>query len=161
MLINMLGFNLVWFGLVYWGNCFIPIAIFLICVHLIKLSHFKYEMRLVLLVTVLGSSIDNILTFLYVFQFDNTHFTPLWLVVLWASFACTLCHSLRFLDNSRVMQLLIGGLVSPLSYIAGHKLGAVNFSYSMVMTYSLLAVIWAGLFYLFFSLKIFVNCKEK
>ena len=160
MLVNMLGFNLIWFGLVYWGNYFTPIALILMVIHLTKISTIKYEKRLVLMVTIIGSSVDSILTYLHIFEFENTHFTPIWLIVMWSCFACTLCHSLRFLVGSKIKQVLIGGLVSPLSYLAGNKIGAVNFTLSTSVTYCLLALIWAALFYLFYSLKSSLNCRE-
>lgn len=153
MLTNMLGFNLAWFGLIYWGNAFIPVAISMIAFHLIKLSHIKNEARLVLLITVIGSSIDSLLHFFMFFMFPDSTFMPFWLVILWACFACTVCHSLTFLSSSKVLQITIGAIFAPLSYIAGERLEAVSFGYPLLTTYLILAAIWGGLFILFFFLK--------
>jgi hypothetical protein len=40
-----------------------------------------------------------------------------------------------------------------MSYIAGYKFMAVDFGYSILITYSILALIWGGLFILFFYIK--------
>ena len=153
MLINMIGFNLVWFGLVYWGNYFTPVALIVIAVHLLLLSNIKKEARLVLLITVIGGSVDSLLHFFHFFSFPDVIFTPFWLFVLWGSFACTLCHSLSFLNGSRYLQILIGGGLAPLSYFAAERLGAVNIAPSLMSSYLVMAFIWSTLFIVFFSLK--------
>ncbi|MDN2662229.1 DUF2878 domain-containing protein [Psychromonas sp. 14N.309.X.WAT.B.A12] len=153
MLINMLGFNLIWFGLLYWGNIFIPVALTLLFIHFKFLSKIIKEIRLVLLVTVIGVSVDSFLHFIHFFTFPNANFTPFWLMVLWACFASTICHSLTFLSASKKSQLLIGGGFAPLSYLAGESFGVVVFAYSLPVTFSILAIIWGCLFLLFFYLK--------
>ena len=153
MLINIIGFNLSWFGLVYWGNNFIPFAFALLIAHLFFQSKNHKELLLILIISVIGISVDSLLQQLNVFVFFNPSHIPLWLAMLWASFAATICHSLRFLESSKLLQLAVGGLVSPLSYIAGYKFMAVDFGYSILITYLILALIWGGLFVLFFYLK--------
>ena len=153
MLINIIGFNLSWFGLVYWGNNFIPFTFALLIAHLFFQSKNHKELLLILIISVIGISVDSLLQQLNVFIFLEPSHIPLWLVMLWASFAATICHSLRFLESSKLLQLAVGGLVSPLSYIAGYKFMAVDFGYSILITYLILALIWAGLFVLFFYLK--------
>lgn len=153
MLINMLGFNLIWFGLLYWGNLFIPIALALLFVHLKFLSNIKKEGRLILLVTVIGISVDSFLHFVQFFDFPNSTFTPVWLMVLWACFAGTVCHSLTFLSRSKLTQLVVGGGFAPLSYLAAERFDVVQFTYTWPVSYLILAVTWGGLFLLFFYLK--------
>ena len=153
MLLNMLGFNLAWFGLIFFGNTFIPISLLMIVLHLSMFSNINNEMRLVILVTVIGVSVDSFLHFFGFFIFpDSTSMTP-WLVILWVCFACTICHSLTFLSPSVILQAVVGAIFSPLSYIAAQKIGAVNFGYSLLTTYITLALIWGGLFICFFYLK--------
>jgi hypothetical protein len=153
MLINIIGFNLSWFGLIYWGNNFIPFAFILIVAHLFFQSKNAKELILILLISAIGISVDSILQQLNVFIFPNAEHIPFWLMMLWTSFAATICHSLHFLAPSKLMQFILGGLISPLSYIAGHNLMAVEFGYSMQITYVSLALVWGGLFILFFYTK--------
>jgi len=153
MLINVIGFNLSWFGLVYWGDSFIPIAMLLLIAHLFYISKNHKELILIIIVCVIGLCVDSLLQQLNVFIFPESSHIPFWLMMLWASFAATICHSLRFLESSTLLQLVVGGGISPMSYIAGYKFMAVDFGYSMLITYSILALIWGGLFMLFFYLK--------
>jgi len=152
-LINIIGFNFVWFGLVYWGNTFIPISLFILAAHLYFKAKGFGELKLIAAITVTGILVDSLLQYFTVFIFVDSSHIPFWLVMLWACFGATLCHSLRFLAGSKLLQLLVGGLLSPLSYIAGYKFKAVDFSLSLYTTYGILAAIWALLFVLFFFLQ--------
>ena len=49
---------------------------------------------------------------------------PLWLAGLWAAFAMTLNHSLKWLKNHVVGAAILGALLGPMSYWAGARLGA-------------------------------------
>jgi hypothetical protein len=153
MLINLIGFNVSWFGLIYWGNNFIPIAFLLLVAHLFFQSKNYKELFLILVVSVIGISVDSLLQQLTLFIFLEPSHIPFWLMMLWASFAATICHSLNFLASSKMLQLVVGGLISPLSYIAGYKFMVVDFGYSMFITYVVLALVWGGLFILFYYLK--------
>lgn len=153
MLINIIGFNISWFGLVYWGNNFIPFAIVFLIAHLFFQSKNFNELILILLISVIGISVDSLLQKLNVFIFTEPAHIPFWLMMLWTSFSATICHSLCFLASSKLLQFFIGGLISPLSYIAGHKFMVVEFGFSVLITYSILAVLWGGLFILFFYVK--------
>jgi hypothetical protein len=153
MLINLIGFNVSWFGLIYWGNNFIPIAFLLLLAHLFFQSKNYKELFLILVVSVIGISVDSLLQQLTLFIFLEPSHIPFWLMMLWASFAATICHSLNFLASSKMLQLVVGGLISPLSYIAGYKFMVVDFGYSMFITYVVLALVWGGLFILFYYLK--------
>jgi hypothetical protein len=153
MLINAIGFNFSWFGLVYWGNNFIPFALTLLVFHLIFQSKNHKELILILLISVIGISVDSLLQQFNVFIFPEPSHVPFWLMMLWASFAASICHSLSFLASSKVLQFFLGGLISPLSYIAGNKFMVVEFGYSLLITYSILALLWGGLFILFYYVK--------
>lgn len=153
MLINLIGFNVSWFGLVYWGNNFIPIAFLLLLSHLFFQSKNYKELLLILVVSVIGISIDSLLQQIRFFIFLESSHIPFWLMMLWACFAATICHSLNFLASSKILQLAVGGLISPLSYLAGYKFMVVDFGYSILITYAVLALVWGGLFILFYCLK--------
>lgn len=159
-MINLIGFNVSWFGLVYWGNAFIPISLSLLLIHLYFYGRKNHELRLVLIITLLGVFVDSLLQYFTVFVFENNTHIPLWLITLWACFAATICHSLNFLSRHKALQLLVGGLLAPLSYIAGYKLNAVDFTLPISMTYLILSFIWAVLFICFYALKDTLVNKE-
>lgn len=152
MIYNFISFQLCWFGLVYWGDSFIPIAICLILTHLWRHAFIPQEVKLMLSVFTLGIALDSMLSLAGVFSFESPLLIPLWLCVLWGCFAATLLHSLKVLQRSIVMQAVAGAIFAPLSYIAGHQFNAVAFGYSTVTTYFILSIIWGPLLVLFFKL---------
>lgn len=153
MIINILGFQICWFGLVLFGNSFVPIAISLLVIHLIFLSKGENELLLVATIVCVGGLVDSLLALSAIFVFSSSLFIPLWLIVLWACFASTITHSLSFLKKWPLLQVVAGLFIAPLSYIAGNKLNVVEFSYSPLITYLMLGVIWSVLLLLFFRLE--------
>lgn len=149
-----MGFNVVWLGLVYWGNSFIPIAIAFLCSHLyINRSTASNELILIFSVAIVGICVDSILQFIGFFIFSEASHLPFWLMSLWLCFGTTLSHSLVFLSNSKFYQGLTGAVIAPLSYIAGQKFNAVNFGMNFLETYVLLSAIWCLLMISFFYIK--------
>ena len=51
---------------------------------------------------------------------------PLWILLLWAGLALTLNHSLAWLQSRLLLAAVLGGVSSPLSYLAAARLGAVT-----------------------------------
>tara|TARA_R110001583_G_scaffold68686_3_gene195293 strand:- start:16133 stop:16645 length:513 start_codon:yes stop_codon:yes gene_type:complete len=153
MLFNLIGFNISWFGLVFLGKTFIPFALFWLGLHLYFCKKPLAEFKLILSITLIGTLVDSTLLFLDVLQFHDRMIIPFWLITLWATFAATIAHSLKFLANSKILQFTIGFIFPPLSYIGGASLSAVEFGYNLLVTYFILASIWGGLIVLFFSLK--------
>ncbi|MEW6993302.1 DUF2878 domain-containing protein [Colwelliaceae bacterium MEBiC 14330] len=153
-LINLLGFDFLWFGLVFWGNIFTPCAILFLCLHFYFISNNRRrEFFLVTTVALIGIIVDSTLHLIGVFIFPETSIIPIWLVTLWLCFGATLCHSLNFLQHSKVLQCLVGAFLAPLSYLAGKQLNVVSFSLSNSQTFMVLAFIWGLLMLLFFTLK--------
>ncbi len=155
MLINLLGFNLSWFGLILSGNSFIPLSLFWLGLHLYWCNDLKAEVKLILVIVIIGIVVDTALSSAGVLIFKEQQFIPLWLITLWAAFAATIAHSLQFLSRLTLLQVLVGIIFPPLSYLGGASLSAVELGYSQVMTYLILALIWSVLLVLFFNLKEF------
>tara|TARA_B110000238_G_C16113805_1_gene433910 strand:- start:66 stop:554 length:489 start_codon:yes stop_codon:yes gene_type:complete len=158
-MINIISYNITWFGLIYWGNAFIPVVLLLLCAHVLFFIKTYKEIFFILVVSMIGIYIDSNLQHFGFFIFSQDTHIPFWLMFLWASFATTLSHSLRFLQASVWLQIL-AGLIAPLSYIAGHKFGAVNLGQSMTITYLVLSLIWVALFILLFKLRLFFVGKK-
>lgn len=172
MLINIIGFNLSWFGLVLLGNDFIPVTLCWLIYHVYQISRnkstqtqsslnlsWRAELSLIVLVTVTGILVDSALTLSGVFQFPDNQIIPLWLVMLWASFAATIAHSLQFLAKSKKLQLLIGFVFPPFSYLAGASFLSVELPYGPYITYFVLAPIWSILMLLFYQCWSFIKRK--
>ena len=158
MLFNLIGFNISWFGLILLGNTFIPFAILWLGLHMMYCKQRFPEIKLIITVTSIGILVDSILSFFDVLLFNEPLLTslvliPLWLITLWAVFAATIAHSLKFLAHSKKVQFMIGFIFPPISYIGGASLSSVYFGQSIWMTYFIFAPIWGGLLVLFFYLK--------
>lgn len=152
--LNALGFNACWLGLVVFGDRFIAIAIVWIALHLMMTANKRAELLFLLTVAALGITIDICLTLVQFFTFSAPSLIiPNWLIALWFCFAATLNVSLSFLNNSLIRQLLVGGLIAPLSYLAGAKLGAVELNLGSTFSYLVLATVWALLMPLFYALQ--------
>lgn len=150
---NLVGFNIAWFGLVFTGDMFIPVAMILFISQLWFFKATKNEIPLICLVASIGIGLDLTLVYFGVFIFPDTEGIPLWLLTLWLVFAGTIRHSLAFLENTKLLQLFVGAIFAPLSYIAGAKLSVVYFVPSLGVTYLMLASIWAPLMLVFFALS--------
>lgn len=153
MWVNLIGFNLIWLGLVAIGNSFIVVALLMLAAHLYWCANINIELCLIFIVSVIGTLVDSILTHYGVFDFAGVQPIPYWLMVLWLAFACTLSHGLRYLTGSVRLQFIIGSTLAPLSYIAGERLSAVSFGYSTLYSYFILAILWGPLMVLFYAIK--------
>ncbi|MCI2285842.1 DUF2878 domain-containing protein [Colwellia sp. MSW7] len=119
MLLNIVGFNIAWFGLVLIGDRFIPVVLLLLGLHLFYCKKRRAEFKLIVIVTFIGTMVDSTLFFFDVFLFNEYRFIPFWLIMLWAAFAATIAHSLKFLAGSKVIQFYVGYIFPPLSYLVG------------------------------------------
>lgn len=102
------------------------------------------ELRLVAIALVLGLVIDTTLTATGQVQFASSGTLPIapyWMLSLWAAFATTLNHSLRWLMRRPSVAALAGAVFGPLAYLAGEKLGALSLP-SPATALPMLAVSW-------------------
>jgi hypothetical protein len=109
----------------------------LLCCALLCCIHFKQSINRVQELCVstalilVGIVVDSSLQQFQIIDFYGWHFSilsPFWDWMIWLMFALTLRGSLAFLTKmSWVAQAFIGLVFSPLSYIAGAKLGAAHF----------------------------------
>lgn len=153
MWVNLIGFNLLWAGLVLLGDVFVVVAVLALFAHFNFCQNRQDEAKVILAVAVIGCTVDSLLTYFNVFIFPHA-LIPLWLVALWLCFAATIRHSLSFLASvSWYWQAMVGACFAPLSYFAGERLGAVAFSLPYITTFVLLSAIWALLMVLFFNLN--------
>ncbi len=154
-LFNLIAFQVCWVGLVVLKEQFIPYALIYLLVHLWLTRQQTAEWFVIVIIIALGSLVDTSLSWYRVFIFEpSSLFIPVWLVLLWACFATTLCHSLSFLSRSVIWQIA-AGCIAPLSYLMGQRLGAVEFGYSQLNTFAVLALIWSAIFVAFFQIRRF------
>ena len=97
-LVNAGLFQLGWFACVLGGNSlWLLLAAGALLVHLLFISRSLAEVRLVVVVCVLGSTVDSLLLNADVFAFKQPGIViPFWLMLLWALLAITLTHCLAW-----------------------------------------------------------------
>ena len=147
-LANALLFQIGWFACVLGGNSlWLLIAAGVLCVHLLWISSWQAEGKLLISVTLVGTLLDSALQALGVFGFDSGGpLIPLWLIVLWAVLATTLNHSLAWTAKPWWRASLLGAIGGPLSYCAGSQMAGVHLPFGVWPSLLLLGLIWAVLF---------------
>lgn len=149
---NALAFNGFWALACIGQDAALPFTIAALVILVLATPDLGKTSLLAARVATIGLLVDIVLTRSEIFVFSNHAFVPLWLVLLWFGFSTTLVRSLKFLNRHLLLAALFGAIGGPSSYFAGHRFGAVEFGYELIPTLLLLAVIWACLLPLFFTL---------
>lgn len=147
ILINMLGFNMIWALCILIGNAAIPVVSALLCLHLWFHPTPYSEARVVCIAAAVGYSIDFTLSLIGFYRFyDIQGVTPYWLIFLWLGFCCTLRQSLAFFSTKLPLAIALGGISGCTSYLTAARLGAVDFWLPTWQTGLILVAIWSMLF---------------
>lgn len=152
---NFILFQLGWFACVLGGAFRLAlagslIALAIIALHIWRAKAPKAEAILVLAAFAVGIVFESIMTLSGISQYADgvlIHgFAPYWMVLMWGLFATTLNVSMRWVKNMSLPVLaVLGAILAPLSYLAGHRLGAVLFS-DTTLALIVIAIGWAILF---------------
>lgn len=147
-LANAVLFQCGWFACVLGGDSlWLLVGLAVLGIHLLWISSWAQDGRLILGVTLLGTLVDTSLRTVGFFQFSEPGpLIPLWLVMLWALLATTLRHCLAWSTQSRWLAALLGAVGGPMSYFAGSQLAGVSFGYALWPSLVGLALLWALLF---------------
>ena len=62
----------------------------------------------------------------YAMPWPSTAFAPAWIMLLWLALALVINHSMALFKKRLLLAAALGGVGSPLSYLAGSRLGAVE-----------------------------------
>jgi hypothetical protein len=150
-LINFVAFQLGWFACVLSAANGMPwlgllVAGLIVVIHLQKAARPAREAQLVFLAVLAGLIFDSLLVLSGWLQYPGgtlvPGIAPYWILAMWALFATTLNASMSWLKSSLLLASVMGAIFGPLSYVAGQRLGAlefINFPASMIA----LSFIWA------------------
>lgn len=121
----------------------------------------KKTIQTVLLISILGYLFDTILVFFDIYNFKTSLYLgvlPIWMIVLWPSFAILFDEILIFLSKYKIIAVILSSILGPLTYFAGSPLGLININ-NLVVFFILMIVFWAILmiFYLNYILKLKFN----
>jgi Protein of unknown function (DUF2878) len=134
-LFNFLWMQLIWFAAVLGAANKIlwplPVLLFIFILSVFNpKNRIKGDFQLVLVALLSGFILDTTwisLGWLEYADTDNiTTLAPVWILILWASLALTINHSLAWLQPKPLLAATISGIASPLSYMVAAKLGAVR-----------------------------------
>lgn len=147
MLINIAGFQLVWFGLVLGGDWFFVAAVGWCAWHTLTIAD-RLERRQMLLWGTVGLSIDQILTFVGVLQFPQMALpvVPLWFVGLWLGFPTVLKHSLRWVWAGHPALTVLGAMGAAVTYVGGSRLAPLELPLGDLQTFIILTITWLFFF---------------
>ncbi|KTB69238.1 hypothetical protein AO066_20130 [Pseudomonas fluorescens] len=149
-LANAVLFQCGWFACVLGGDsAWLMVGLAVLAIHLLWISSWAQDGRLILGVTLLGTLVDTVLRTVGFFQFiEPGPLIPLWLILLWALLATTLRHCLAWSTQPWWRAALLGAVGGPMSYYAGSQLAGVSFGYALGPSLFGLALLWALLFVL-------------
>lgn len=113
---------------------------------------------IVFLISIIGYLFDTILVFFEIYSFETSLYfgvLPIWMIVLWPSFAILFDEILTFLIKYKTISVFLSSILGPLTYFAGSPLGLINID-NLLIFFSLMIIFWGSLmfFYLNFLLKI-------
>ena len=147
-LANGLLFNLSWLAIVLpHSSRWAPLVVLAhLLVHFRMFGYGSGEARLILVVTVMGLVLDQLLFLTGVLTVSGApSLAPLWLSCLWPVLATTLMHAFKALHPRPLLAASVGAVGGALTYVAGTRLSDVDFA-SAVWGPVTLGFLWALLF---------------
>ena len=158
------GYQLTWLMCVFGEllyNSFLPglicgILFLLVC--FINSENKNKTIQTVLLISLMGYLFDSFMVFFEIYNFKTSLYVgvlPIWMIVLWPSFAILFDEILVFLSKYKVIAVILSSILGPFTYFAGSPLGLININ-SFFVFFILMIVFWAVLmiFYLNYIIKI-------
>jgi hypothetical protein len=137
---NFIAYEAVWFATIYSAgrDRTLPgvlAAVVFACMQLTVSRQRAADFRLIAVAVLVGMVLDGLLAVTGVVEYSSTPpavplgGAPLWILTLWASFALTLNHSLRWLRGRPLIGAVLGAIGGPMAYLSSSRLsGAVEFA---------------------------------
>ena len=161
------GYQLTWVMCVFGellDNSFLPgliccILFLLICY--VNSDNKNKTIQIVLLISIIGYLFDTFLVFFEIYNFQTSLYLgllPIWMIVLWPSFAILFDEILIFLSKYKIIAVILSSILGPLTYFAGSPLGLININ-NLLLFFALMIFFWAILmiFYLNYIIKLKLN----
>jgi len=153
------GYQLTWFMCVFGEllyNSFIlgiiSGLIFLI-IYIFNTSNKKKFTITVLSISIIGYLFDSSLIFFQVYSFKTSlyfGFLPIWMLVLWPSFAILFDELFVFLLNYKFLGILLSSILGPLTYFLGEPLGLIHIN-QLFLFFILMIFFWAALMFIYLN----------
>ena len=161
------GYQLTWLMCVFgelWYNSFIPglvCGLLFLAICFVKSDNIIKTIHIVFLISFIGYFFDTSLVFCEIYNFRTSLYVgvlPIWMLVLWPSFAILFDEILIFLSKYKIIAVILSSILGPLTYFAGSPLGLININ-NLLLFFILMIVFWAILmiFYLNYIIKLKFN----
>ena len=158
------GYQLTWLMCVFgelWYNSFLPgliCGILFLFICYVNSDNKNKTIQIVLSISILGYLFDTILVFFEIYNFQTSLYIgvlPIWMIVLWPSFAILFDEILMFLSKYKIIAVILSSVLGPLTYFAGSPLGLININ-NLFLFFALMIFFWAILmiFYLNYIIKL-------
>ncbi len=161
------GYQLTWLMCVFgeiFHKSFFPglicglIFLFLVFINTRNKRKFTF---IVFSISVIGYLFDSILVSFKIYSFNSSLYIgwlPIWMLVLWPSFATLFDEVFVFLSKYKFIALLLSAILGPLTYYSGSPLGLIDIN-QLFLFFVLMITFWIFLmlFYLNYLLKIKFN----
>jgi hypothetical protein len=151
LLINIAAFKLGWVSSVVGGAQQLPwlgpLVVFIaVAIHLARAERPHSEMLLILSCGLIGAVFDSALVAAGWVTFPSGMFSesmaPYWIVTMWMLFGTTINMSMRWMRGRPLLAAAFGFVGGPLAYVAGHKIGGIQFV-DQGPAIAMLAIGWA------------------
>ena len=152
-LFTILGFKLTWIacvlGEVFYGSWIgLFVGFFYLFIFFLFQENKKSSFYIILIFSLAGYIFDSLLSYwnLYIIKADIYFlFLPIWFLVLWPAFGTLLINFFLFLKNKKIISIILGGIMGPISYYSGIYIGLATFQ--NYLTFILMAVFWSTLMF--------------
>jgi len=155
LIFNFLGLQATWAASAYGATHSMSMLGFYIGVAYIIL-HFLFskmrarDLKIMLIIGVLGIVIDSVLTQINIVSFPNFDASsfplPPWLIALWLVFALMVPYSLYWLKKNMMVASIAGAIGGSFSYFLGHKLGALYLAAPLLISLCIYFIVWGIIF---------------
>ena len=151
LLINVAAFKLGWLSSVVGGAQQLPwlgplVVLIAVAIHLSRAERPSLELMLILSCGLIGAVFDSVLVAAGWVTFPSGMFSdlmaPYWIVTMWMLFGTTINMSMRWMRGRPLLASAFGFVGGPLAYIAGHKIGGIQFV-DQTAAIAMLAIGWA------------------
>ena len=112
-------------------------------------------------IAIVGYLFDSILVIFKIYNFESSLYfgwLPIWMLVLWLSFATLFDEVFVFLSRYKLISISLSAVLGPLTYYSGSPLGIININ-KLSLFFILTIIFWTFLmfFYLNYLLKVKFN----
>ena len=112
-------------------------------------------------IAIAGYLFDSILVIFKIYNFESSLYfglLPIWMLVLWLSFATLFDEVFVFLSRYKLIAISLSAVLGPLTYYLGSPLGIININ-KLSFFFILMIIFWTFLmfFYLNYLLKVKFN----